>query len=447
MKIYTPIFTFFLVTLVSVVSSQPCKDGLLGSKTLYSPGQVKYSPPPKGYTPVFINHVGRHGSRHLTKEVETSLVNQLLAEASGLKELSPEGLKLTNMLQALQHIEKGNINSISLIGKQEQHDIAARMLKNYPEVFAHHPPCVEVAVTKKIRTQQSAEAFLSGLQYPTAQPCIPGQTTKDESLRFYDLSPAYLEYEKNGDWKKQVSFFKEVNHTDTVYHSLINKFFEPAFLSLLKPEDEEKFINELLGFAEIQSSVEKERTLAGYSASGLDFRSWFSCTEWQTLERSGTAEDFLKKGPGSNNKGIQVIIAAPLLADFIRTTDLFITTKNTPANLRFAHAETIAPFSALMGLEGASDTTTDILHYDSLWKSEKIIPLSANIQWILYKNKNNDWLIKFLLNEKETGIKGLSTANFPFYKWMDIRKLFTDKLLNLGLHLEDNQNDFLLKVK
>ena len=35
----------------------------LNTKTPYQPQQKNYAAPPKGYMPVFINYVGRHGAR------------------------------------------------------------------------------------------------------------------------------------------------------------------------------------------------------------------------------------------------------------------------------------------------------------------------------------------------------------------------------------------------
>ncbi|WP_157262367.1 hypothetical protein [Pedobacter sp. PACM 27299] len=45
----------------------------LGSKTLYKPLHEKYAKVPTDYQPVFLNHLGRHGARNLTKDVANQL--------------------------------------------------------------------------------------------------------------------------------------------------------------------------------------------------------------------------------------------------------------------------------------------------------------------------------------------------------------------------------------
>ena len=58
--------------------------------------------------------------------------------------------------------------------------------------------------------------------------------------------------------------------------------------------------------------------------------------------------------------------------------------------------------------------------------------MACNIQLVFYrpvKGKSGDILIKALLNETEATLP-LPTDNFPYYKWSDFRKYFTDKLSN-----------------
>lgn len=170
----------------------------------------------------------------------------------------------------------------------------------------------------------------------------------------------------------------------------------------------------------------------GLSDKDIDLKTFFKSEDLAVLCRLNDADNFLKKGPGRNNNGIQVSVAAPLLADFINSTDAFIKSRPYSSVLRFAHAETVAPFAAILNLNGASTATKDILSFDRIWKAKNIIPFSANIQMLLYKKPgNNGYLIKFLLNEKETGIRGLSTKTFPYYSYKEVRAFYLKKLKSL----------------
>jgi multiple inositol-polyphosphate phosphatase/2,3-bisphosphoglycerate 3-phosphatase len=152
---------------------QSCKQPFLGSKTLYQYQQQKYSPPPKDYLPVFINHVGRHGSRHLTKDVNSSYIYQLLLQADSLNELSADGKLLKEKVLRLEKVEKKNFKSITYQGKTEQVGLADRMYANYPATFLKQPAPVTACClyTKEIRTLQTSDAFLGELETHINEAC------------------------------------------------------------------------------------------------------------------------------------------------------------------------------------------------------------------------------------------------------------------------------------
>ncbi len=216
---------------------------------------------------------------------------------------------------------------------------------------------------------------------------------------------------------------------DELAEKFSQRFFTPSFLQNLNESDRGNFLSELYGFATIFYSIQKEIADAGYTTNDLDMESFIPCSTLVILGKGNDAEDFLIKGPGTDAKGIQVKIAIPLLADFIKTTDEYIRTKAINARLRFTHAEAIAPYAALMGIAGASTATSNVNEISKLWNAGDIIQLSANIQWILYKKDDaEDYLVKFLLNEKEVAITGLVTSTFPYYRWNDVRTFYLKKI-------------------
>src|ERR1700750_1661261 len=113
------------------IYAQDCKADFLGTKTLYKKPLQKYTPAPAGYLPVFINHVGRHGARHLTKGVESYSAYSLLLKADNAGALSADGIRLKQMVLALQKMESSNTKSISAEGKDELAGIGERDYQNY----------------------------------------------------------------------------------------------------------------------------------------------------------------------------------------------------------------------------------------------------------------------------------------------------------------------------
>lgn len=125
----------------------------------------------------------------------------------------------------------------------------------------------------------------------------------------------------------------------------------------------------------------------------------------------------MSKSSSPIGRMLPVAIAWPLLSEFIHSADEVIKGKSdTRANFRFAHAETVIPFVALMGVEG---TDVKVVVPDSVskyWKDYEIAPMAANVQWIFYHDKAREIWVKFLLNEKEMTLP-VSTSRFPYYRW------------------------------
>mgnify|MGYP002240292897 CR=1 FL=1 len=98
------------------------------------------------------------------------------------------------------------------------------------------------------------------------------------------------------------------------------------------------------------------------------------------------AEDFYEKGPSYAGQDETYTIAQPLLDDFFSSIDERVNGGSTVATFRFAHAETMMPFAALLGLPGsiqqAAASTTDVYTYaNNEWRGESVTPMAANVQW------------------------------------------------------------------
>jgi multiple inositol-polyphosphate phosphatase/2,3-bisphosphoglycerate 3-phosphatase len=440
------LFFLFLNLIGLSIHAQDCGTAFLGTKTLYKVGKIRYTAVPAGYKPVFINHVGRHGARHLTKDVSTTFTYSFLLKADSLNGLAEKGKQLKQMVLNLQKVEQGNTKSISDEGRTELKFIGERMFNGNANVFAKQPK-ITVDVTKEVRTKQSADAFLSGLKDNLKDSLRITEATDDVNLRFYDESPAYTAYENDGDWQKYKAVIAKAEHVTAINKAITQRLFTPGFLKTIDEKAEEKIVNDIWGFATIVYSLQNEIEKVGLKAADLNFTSLYTCDELKALGRADAVEDFLVKGPGVKPNGLQVIIAAPLLANFITTTDEFIKTGNYNARLRFAHAETISPFAALLGISTADKISADINKFDASWQAAKVIPLSSNIQWIFYKKKGTaGYRVKILLNEQEAHITGLKKG-FPYYKWADLRRLYMAKLATLHYKLGGDAAGFLKNIK
>ncbi len=138
-------------------------------------------------------------------------------------------------------------------------------------------------------------------------------------------------------------------------------------------------------------------------------------------------EDFYEKGPSYAGQDETYRIAQPLLDDFFNSIDARVDGGDTAATFRFAHAETIMPFAALIGAPGSTQqapavadpqTDADVYNYqNNEWRGESVTPMAANIQWDVATRDGIDPetgkaytpLIRMLYNEEEVAFGGTNT--------------------------------------
>lgn len=420
-----------------------------GTKTPYKPQQEVYTAPPAGFTPVYINYVGRHGSRFLTKAGSDIRVQEVLQQAENAGGLSRTGKKIKAMTARFLTIERGSYENISLLGAAEQAAIGKRM--RIRDSLAFTGKGLLVRVTHKIRTKQSADAFVSSFaDYKGPADYEMVRDSDENELRFYDLSPAYLQFKKSRPVTDRTDSLEKDAQNEAVARAVAVRLFTPAYLKQQEQQGKSgvwaKLADDLYDLYSVQYSVPLEAKQHGYTADSINFRIAFKEKELAWMDFKSGASDFLEKGAGLDTLGVQVRIAAPLLLDFINTTGA-AAAGDTKYNalLRFTHAEAISPFATLLGIPAASKPAAAVYSYQNGWQAGNIIPLSANIQWIIYSN-GREQLVKVLLNEKEVALP-LATDQYPYYHWKDVQAYYLNKLKVLGVTPGDNMHQYLQQLQ
>ena len=98
------------------------------------------------------------------------------------------------------------------------------------------------------------------------------------------------------------------------------------------------------------------------------------------------------------------------------------------ADLCFGHDVTLMPLIAHIGIKGMHEK----LSFDEAngkWGAADYICMGSNIQFIFYKNRKGDILVKILYNEKETSIPSLEASYGLFYRWEDLRNYLASSLI------------------
>ena len=174
--------------------------------------------------------------------------------------------------------------------------------------------------------------------------------------------------------------------------------------------------------------IAADMTVENAGSHTFDFDQYFADiapTEGETFAETFAwildAEDFYEKGPSVAGQTETYRIAQPLLDDFFNSIDDRVADGGTTAaTFRFAHAETIIPFAALIKAPGSEEQIPQDKIYDPLdllgdqgyqsnWYGESVTPMAANIQWDVATKDGKDPktgkaytpLVRMLYNETE----------------------------------------------
>lgn len=109
---------------------------LSASNYVAYPGPQKaLTPAPKGYTPYYISHYGRHGSRYLigTNDYERPYDMLLKAQKQGM--LTAKGEETLSKIKTIKDEAWKRDGELTLRGAEQHRGIAKRMYERFPEVF------------------------------------------------------------------------------------------------------------------------------------------------------------------------------------------------------------------------------------------------------------------------------------------------------------------------
>ena len=110
-------------------------DDCLGSALPY-PAPDEPATYPDSLTPVFINHVGRHGARYLSSPKTSVDLMRVLQSADSPGVLTPLGRSLMETVSGVIEISHNRWGALDSLGMAEQRGIASRMFRAYPRLFA-----------------------------------------------------------------------------------------------------------------------------------------------------------------------------------------------------------------------------------------------------------------------------------------------------------------------
>ena len=417
-------FSFVALACVSAFA-QTTKEEMFA--TIEKTGSVYYAYPvteslntkaPKGYTPFYISHYGRHGSRFLISYDDYDSVYQIFLQAEKNDALTELGKDVLNRMHEICAEAKGTTGELTPLGRLQHRGIAERMYTAFPEVFAHRDS-ISARSTLVHRCAMSMAAFCDRLKEMNPQLHIYHQMDNRHMSYLINRTPEGQRFSsmRTGEWAEEYRKFKE-EHIKT--DRLMKALFSKADFVRMKVNPQ-KFVWALYWVTIDLQNMETKVSLYDIFEKQELFDLW-QCFNHQLY--SATANNPLGKGAVPSN-------AKNLVRNIIESADEAIKDDcNIAATLRFGHDSGITPLAALMEINNFAAESPRPEETYKYWCDWQVSPMAANLQIIFFNKKNgtkDDILVKVLYNEREAKVP-VKTDMFPFYKWTDFRDFYLNKI-------------------
>lgn len=372
----------------------------------YPSSNIELSKVPKDYTPFYISHYGRHGSRWLISENDFLSVLKVLRSASDNQALTENGINALKKLEKIWKLAEGHNGDLTELGAKQQEEISRRMIKNNFQAFEG----------KSFVTAKSTVVprCIISMAYFTKE-LIANNPNINLTIESSDKYMKYLNHHtkesidfRNGDsfWQEEKRKFRQDNmQPDRFVNNLFNN--KNYIYKNINPE---KLME---GFYWIASDMQNINT-------DISFYDLFTKDELFNIYQSINYQTYVNDGPSPLSKGIVKKNAIPLVKNILNEAEYYIDNKIRGASLRFGHDGNIIPLLALLRIEGMDNEELNPKEVYKVWNTFQAAPMAANLQLIFYKNKKDNVLVKILHNEREVKIP-LDTNQFPYYEWKDVK--------------------------
>lgn len=439
-----------------------------------------YSSAPAGYAPIATESVARHGSRGLSAYKYDALLHRLAATAQAENGfLTPAiGREFSKNLDAITAANVANgYGMLTGQGAAQHQGIGARAAQRNAALFAAAATSggrIVAETSGEPRATESGENFLKG--FGTAgvelepRPDLlyfhdvenPDGTEKAVGSPERERAQAYEDYvaEQTGDGgtiAAALEYIESRPRSVEAADDVLSGVFTPAFIAAIGKDKAHIWYNTADGSKggavtcapgadtkadpdacgdpkkSIKSTVDAAMALYNLyiiaadmhdedvAPHEFDFAQNFAgrAADAAWFAYLLDAEDFYEKGPSLAGHDETYAVAEPLLDDFFAVIDARVAGGDVVATFRFAHAETIIPFAALLRLPGstvaapddaAPATAADV--YDDAtnpWRGSAVSPMAANVQWDVVSRAGIDPstgaaytpLVRMLYNERE----------------------------------------------
>ena len=142
-----------------------------------------------------------------------------------------------------------------------------------------------------------------------------------------------------------------------------------------------------------------------------------------------------EKGPSGIMDSFLDGVSTPLLEKMIEDAEQKVAEGKEAVTLRFGHDGNIMGLLNTMRIPGWCEKVDNYEDIEKYWNDFNI-PMGCNIQWVFYRNKGGQVLVKMLLNEEEIALPAeIDSSLAPYYRWEDVHKYYRElmpKMYEIG---------------
>ena len=375
-------------------------------------------PVPAGFTPFYISHYGRHGSRWMPSDDRYTWVYQHFEDESNL---TPLGLKVKAMLWRVVDNARGNGGKLTLLGVQQHQAIAKRMFQQYPDIFAAGH-AVKARSSVVGRCAKSMEAFTSELHL--LQPSL----RMDEKTDSADM--AWIAYTS-----PEVKALEQRTHVEALVSP--DRFIRQLFRAPSKVKEPRKLMSEIHTIA--SSIQDVGLNFPAYPQDIEDgLNALFTEEEFRAIYDANNKRMTICNGNAPTNESVPARSAISLWQNIETEADKALQSKVSSSTLRFGHDTALYRLLSLLFPtshlpQSAKDDADQVVLGDDVDRMDQVVPMAANLQMIFYKNAQDSVLVRFRLNERDILLSSLGQVEYGtcYYPWTTWKQMMQKRIHDL----------------
>lgn len=369
------------------------------------------TPAPKGFKPFYISTYARHGARTYNSNSAYELWDKILTLAHNDGKLTPEGERLYSEFEAILPMAWHRAGDLTPIGHKQHRRLAEKMYRSYPEIFKNHP-VIDARSTTSHRVMLSMAEFCDELK--TLDPTIRIDQFASEADRyilnpFSSTNPRTVPSDAGAfDGSKAIwrpEYLKLLDdHID--YKAMLGRFFTDISYAYKGAQKESMEICRwLFNIAVDVPCLTPDHDLMQFLTKDELFNFW-------------RAENYRFYNVASRTpvfNGRNWALMECLLRNILDNAESDFESGDIQARLRFGHDFYLIGLCTLLDLDGWNIEESDPEKVDQVFRHYES-PMAANIQFIFYRNKEGEILVRTELNGREVRYR-IAGFSGPYYPW------------------------------